>query len=52
MDNKCIQKDKKELKKFVYSIRIDARMRKVLKDNPEIKRDLDKFIIQYLNSFL
>lgn len=44
--------DKVELKKYVYSIRINTKMRKLLKDNPQIKKDLDTFIIQYLNAYL
>ena len=49
MDNK---KKKRELKKFVYSIRLTEKQNEVLKKNECIKRDLDQFILQYINSYL
>ena len=42
---------KQDLKKYVYSLRINLEQRTLLKNNDCIKKDLDKFIIQYLNSF-
>ena len=45
-------KDKKQLKKYIYSLRINTEQRALLKHNEFIKKDLDRFIIQYLNSFL
>ena len=45
--------DNKDLKKkYVYSLRLTTEQHKLLKLNPGIKKDLDRFIIQYLNSFL
>lgn len=43
---------KKELKKFVYSIRLTKRQKELLKKNPEIKKDLDKIVLDYLNIYL
>jgi hypothetical protein len=44
--------NKRAIKKYVYSIRLTKEQRTLLKNNESIKTDLDKYIIQYLNSFL
>lgn len=45
-------KDKKELKKFVYSIRITSEQKQLLKKNDWIKKELDKIVINYLKIYL
>lgn len=54
MDNKKVIefKSKKQLKKYVYSIRINAEQRQLLVKNTEIKKELDKMVIQYLEIYL
>lgn len=42
----------KNLKKYVYSLRINTEQRQLLKHNPEIKSELDKLVVQYLNIYL
>lgn len=54
MDNKKIIdiNYKKNLKKYVYSIRINAEQRQLLKKNIEIKKELDRIVIDYLEIYL
>lgn len=42
----------RELKKYVYSIRITKKQNNLLKNNKWIKEELDKYIREYLNGFL
>jgi hypothetical protein len=49
-DKKII--DKKELKKFVYSIRITSEQRDLIKNNECIKKELDRMVINYINIYL
>lgn len=45
-------KSKKQFKKFTYGIRITKQQYDLLKKNKDIKKDLDKFVMDYLNVFL
>lgn len=47
-----VNKAKKELKKFVYSIRLTKRQKKLLKENEWIKKELDKMVLDYINIYL
>ncbi|MBC2460393.1 hypothetical protein [Clostridium beijerinckii] len=47
-----VESIKKELKKFVYSIRLTKRQKELLKKNEWIKKELDKIVIDYLNIYL
>lgn len=51
MDNKCIQKNEKELKKCVYSIRLTKKQKDILKNNVWIKIELDKMVLEYINIY-
>lgn len=56
MDNKIITKkenstDILEKRKEVYSIRITTRQKDLIRNNKDIKEDLDKYVISYLKSF-
>jgi hypothetical protein len=44
--------DKKELKKYVYSIRLTKKQKDLLNNNRWIKLELDKMILQYINNYL
>ena len=46
------KKDKRDLKKYVYSIRLTKSQRDLLKKNELIKKELDKIILDYLNIYL
>lgn len=46
-----VNKDKKELKKFVYAIRITKRENDLLKKNEWIKKELDSMIRNYLKIY-
>ena len=59
MDNKKIidinykkNLGKKNLKKYVYSIRINAEQRQLLKRSPDVKKALDRMVIEYLEIYL
>lgn len=52
MDNKYINKDIKELKVAVYSIRLTKREKEILKKNKWIKEELDKLVKDYINTYL
>lgn len=57
IDNKIITKDNNscedsEKRKEVYSIRITSKQKNLIRNNKEIKEDLDKYVITYLKSFL
>ena len=54
MDNKKVIdiNYKKNLKKYVYSIRINKSQRELLVKNDWIKKDLDKLVRDYLNNYL
>ena len=54
MDNKKIIefKSKKQLKKYVYSIRINTEQRQLLVKNTDIKKELDKLVRWYLEIYL
>lgn len=45
------KKDKKKLKRSVYSIRITDDERQILKKNDWIKRDLDKLVRDFLKIY-
>ena len=47
-----IKNDNKDLKKFVYAIRITKNERDLLKKNLEIKLELDKIVRDYLKIYL
>ncbi|MEW9939999.1 hypothetical protein AB2T96_20880 [Clostridium butyricum] len=47
-----VVKIKKELKKFVYSIRLTKRQKEILKKNTWIKKELDKIVMDYINIYL
>ncbi|MDD5793966.1 hypothetical protein ACTNDG_01785 [Clostridium sp. HCP1S3_B4] len=56
MDNKIVTKkenstDNLEKRKEVYSIRITTRQKDLIRNNKDIKEDLDKYVISYLKSF-
>ena len=56
MDNKIVRKkensnDNLEKRKEVYSIRITTRQKDLIRNNKDIKEDLDKYVISYLKSF-
>ena len=56
MDNKIATKkenstDNLEKRKEVYSIRITTRQKDLIRNNKDIKEDLDKYVISYLKSF-
>lgn len=56
MDNKMVTKkenstDNLEKRKEVYSIRITTRQKDLIRNNKDIKEDLDKYVISYLKSF-
>lgn len=40
-----------EKRKEVYSIRITTKQKNLIRNNREIKEDLDKYVISYLKSF-
>lgn len=42
----------KELKKYVYSIRLTKKQKELLKNNEWIKKELDKLILEYINTYL
>lgn len=44
-------KNKKDLKKFVYSIRITKSDKNLLKNNDWIKKELDKMVRDYLKIY-
>ena len=44
-------KNKKDLKKFVYSIRITKSDKNLLKNNDWIKKELDKIVRDYLKIY-
>ena len=44
--------DNKELKKYVYSIRLTKKQKELLKNNEWIKKELDKIILEYINAYL
>ena len=45
--------DNKQLKKdCIYSLRIDKQQMKLLKDNPEIKKEINELVLQYINIYL
>ncbi|NOW87974.1 hypothetical protein B0H39_006005 [Clostridium beijerinckii] len=44
--------NKKELKKYVYSIRLTKKQKELLKNNLWIKNELDKLILEYLNIYI
>lgn len=44
--------DKRELKQYVYSIRITKSQRELLVKNDWIKKELDKMVLEYLNNYL
>lgn len=37
---------------YVYSVQITKEQNKLLKDSPDLKRDLNKYVREYLESFL
>ena len=43
---------KKQLKKYVYSLRINTEQRQLLVKNAEIKKELDKLVKWYLEIYL
>jgi len=45
-------KDRKLLKRFVYSIRITKEEKDILKKNEWIKNELDKLVKDYLSIYL
>ena len=56
MNNKIVSKkenstDDLEKRKEVYSIRITTRQKDLIRNNKNIKEDLDKYVISYLKSF-
>lgn len=43
----------KQLKKnYVYSLRIDKEQMKLLKDNPQIKKEINELVLQYINIYI
>lgn len=45
--------DDNQLKKdCIYSLRIDKEQMKLLKDNPEIKKEVKELVLQYINVYL
>lgn len=52
MDKNSNEKQEKELKTDVYSLRLTKNQKNVLKKNKWIKEELDKIVIQYINNYL
>lgn len=52
MVNECKEKQSKELKVSVYSIRLTQKEKDVLAKNKWIKEELDKIVIQYIHNYL
>ena len=43
---------RKKENNYVYSLRINKEQMSLLKNNKDIKQDLNKYVREYLNSFL
>lgn len=52
MNDINVKTDTKDLKKFVYSIRLTKAEHQLLKKNEFIKKELDKLIKDYLKIYL
>lgn len=52
MDNKRNEKQDKELKVDVYSIRLTKKQKEILKRNKWIKEELDKIVLGYINNYI
>lgn len=48
---KPIQETTVEKKKEVYSIRITSKQKNLIRNNKNIKEDLDRYVTSYLSSF-
>lgn len=51
MGKKGNEKQSKELKTDVYSIRLTKKQKEIIKKNKWIKEELDKMVLKYINIY-